>query len=212
MAVIESIAMMDNVWNAFKRVLSSRDTSLFYSSESIHKHKNSNLKEVKTKYNTVNYNNQKRNNMKSLQYIVTTAVILSPSQAQNTYPPTSSQTTLASDYQVHTVAPTGSVARYPRPSPPPGSETYWPTTEDAYVMDMQVVEVAGSPVPTVIRLDGESVGVTVESTENAGVSGNDAPAPAATEDVPPNNNARVSRKNGLLESVVCGVVALLGFM
>jgi hypothetical protein len=159
--------------------------------------------------------------MKSTQlYITATVLLINSALAQkDTYPPTTSTTSLASDVLMHTIAPTDGVARFPRPTPVPGSETYWPTTESAFLdYDMQVVEVAGSPVPTVVRLDGESA-----DTESGTGDQSDGTSAAANEDVPQNGaptpsaneqptNDGILRRNGSLEVFIVGIVAWLGFL
>jgi hypothetical protein len=154
--------------------------------------------------------------MKSIQScsITVSLLILNPTLAQqNTYPPTSSQTSLASGVALHTISPTAGVPRFPRPTPPPGAETYWPTTDEAFVgYDMQVVAVAGSPVPTVVRMGGDSV--SMESTEadaDGAASGESdvAPAPAASEDVP-STNGGVYCGDAIIKTIVLGALVWLG--
>ena len=160
--------------------------------------------------------------MKSFS-IATTFLAINRSIAQEyTYPPTSSETSLAHDAHVHTVAPTGSVVRFPRPTPVPGTETYWPTTDAAFLdYTMQIVEVAGSPVPTVIRLndveepvdktevyietaDEEVVEVNIETTDEEVVVVEDVflTDPAMNEDAP--NSSEKLRGIVLSASLVFG--------
>jgi hypothetical protein len=160
--------------------------------------------------------------MKSTQLCIpATLLLINPAIAQqNTYSPTSSSTSLSSDLLIHTIAPTGGgVERVPRPTPVPGSETYWPTIESAFLdYDMQIVEVAGSPVPTVIRLDGEGVGTESGADDESGeashdtneeVPSNGAPTPAANEQ---STNDGVLRRNNVLEMFAIGVVSWLGLL
>jgi len=152
--------------------------------------------------------------MKTLQcYITITLFLVNASLAQQeTHRPTSSQTSLASDVNVHTAAPTGVVMRFPRPTPIPGSETYWPTTDAAFLdYDMQIVAVGGSPVPTVVRLAEE--GMSVESTDDAAEKSKNGISENASEDPSSSStNAGVTSGKRLLATFVVGSIAWLRMM
>lgn len=77
---------------------------------------------------------------------------------------------------------------------------------------MQVVAVAGSPVPTVVRMGGDSV--SMEPTEadadgGAPVESDVAPAPAASEDVP-STNGGVYCGDAILKTIILGAFIWLG--
>jgi hypothetical protein len=161
----------------------------------------------------------------SMQYISTIITLLSiTSQSlaqQNTYPPTSSTTSIVSDLLHHTVAPTGSVVRVPRPTLVPGT-TYPPSSEAEFTtVDMQVVEVGGSPVPTVVgggtNMEGyvpveESVEDAEEKAETFGVeSGGQVESGVAQAPAPVTNNGGL-RMGGFLETCALGVMAWWGML
>eukprot|EP00804_Cyclotella_cryptica_P029786 CCRYP_020656-RA/>CCRYP_020656-RA protein AED:0.50 eAED:0.47 QI:0/-1/0/1/-1/1/1/0/159 len=157
--------------------------------------------------------------MKSILHTIApalTLLFLNPSNSQNTYAPTSSTTSVASDVFMRTVAPTGSVARVPRPTPLPGSDdgTYSPTSDAAFTnFDMQAVEVNGSPVPT-IAVIGSGMGgsgyVAAEGESEAGKDPAVGEAPSGVDAAAPVTNEGVWMQRGLMGTCVLGAVAWLG--
>ena len=159
----------------------------------------------------------------SLHCTITTLLILNPSLGQEyTYSPTYSQTSLASNAHVHTIAPTGGglPARVPRPTPVPGSDadTYWPTSDAAFLdIDMQIVT-ANTPVPTAVRVEGETP-VNMEATDGGEVmkesiesdqnESDVVAAPESNVDEPPN---KVRIKSGVLHTCLLGVVTWLAML
>ncbi|KAL7522058.1 hypothetical protein ACHAWX_006786 [Stephanocyclus meneghinianus] len=162
--------------------------------------------------------------MKSILHTITIALLLVTSSNSNeTFPPTSSITSVATDVFLRTVAPTGSIARVPIPTPAPGSEevSYIPTSDASFTnYDMQAVEVNGSPIPTMATVgsgigglgyvsEGESDAERGEKIEGEGgaSSAEDSAAAAA-----PNTNDGVGMETGLMGTYVLGIVALLGLL
>lgn len=159
--------------------------------------------------------------MKSILHTITIALLLVTSSNSNeTFPPTSSITSVATDVFLRTVAPTGSIARVPIPTPAPGSEevSYIPTSDASFTnYDMQAVEVNGSPIPTIATVgsgiggsgyvsEGESDAEQSEKIEGEGASSAEDSAAA------PDTNDGFGMDRGLIGPCVLGIVAWLGLM